>query len=154
MSQPEVAEKQSTTLAVFDRMKAEIVSGGQLNKHMLRAAFGPDITDRRFGMSFHHARMQLEDEGYFLKPVRGKSGVYAIATADDVADKALNKSRLRVVKAVDRRQDILRNAQKHAGLDEESRQRLNAEEVVYSRFQQVAHRALLKRERKMPEGLE
>ena len=83
MSQPN--EKQTTTITVFDRMKAEIVSNGQLNRHMLRAAFGPDITDRKFGMAFHYARMQLEEEGYFLKPVKGKSGMYAIATADDVA---------------------------------------------------------------------
>lgn len=150
MSQPRI----TTTLAIFDRMKGEIVSNGRLNKHMLRAAFGPEISDRKFGMAWHYARMQLEEEGYFLKPVRGESGMYAIATPDDVADKALNKSRLKVVKAVDRRSDLLRNAQRHIGLDDGSRSRLNAEEIIYSRFQEVAHRALLRREKKQPAGLE
>lgn len=147
------AENKDTTLALFDRLKNEIVQNGRVNKLMLRAAFGNAITDRVFGMAWWRAKRELEDEGIFLVPVHKQTGMYRIASSEDVVRKAMYDSRLKVVKQLDRREELIVNAQKHKDLSEEDRQRLNTEEIVYSRFVQAAHRELLRRERKRPSGL-
>lgn len=144
----------TTTVALLDKFREEIVKDGKLNRLMLRAAFGPEVTDRAFGVAFSLARAQLEADGLFIKPVPGKTGMYAIASPEDVTRKAVDGSRLAVVRSIRKRGALLVNAQKHRGLDEESRQKLNAEEIVYSRFVQVAERMLLKSQRKKPDGLE
>lgn len=150
---PKRDPKAPTTLTLLDRLRQDIVKNGQLNRLMLRAAFGPAITDRAFGIAFSKARAQLQSEGLFIKPVPGKTGLYTIATPEDVTHKALDTSRTAVVKQIRKRGELLVDAQKHAGLDEESRSRINAEEIVYSRFVQIAERSLLKAQRKKPEGL-
>lgn len=137
---------------LLDRVRGELAAG-EVNLHLVRASF-PQLTDRQFGLAVYAVTKELQRSGLFLKPVPGKPGVRRVATAENVAEKALNGSRRAVVNKIRQRSELLVNAQKHKDLDEGSRQKINAEEVVYSRFVQVAERMLLKSERKVPEGLE
>lgn len=143
----------TTTLVLLERMRSLIVADGQVNKHALRASFGDQVTDRQFGMAWSQYAKELRSEGLFIKPTPGQCGIYRIASAEDVVKKAIDTSRHAVVKKIRDRGELLVNAQKCCGLDEESRVRLNTEEVVYSRFVQVAERMLLKASKKKPEGL-
>jgi len=145
-------KRKATTLAVLEKLH-EIVTVGKLDRHALRAAFGPNISDFQFGMAFSEAKRHLRSEGYFIKPTPKEPGVYVIATAEDVMDKALNKSRLALVNHGRRRMELIQDAQKHVGMDEEGRARIQTEELLYSRTLQFMERSLLKSQRKKPDGL-
>jgi hypothetical protein len=142
----------ATTLAVLEKMN-EIVTVGRLDKHALRNAFGPNITEFQFNMAFSAAKHALQAEGYFIKPNRKEPGVYVIATAEDVLDKALNKSRVALVNHGRRRMVLIQNAQKSPAMDGEARTQLQTEELLYGRTLQFMERALLKAQRAKPDGL-
>jgi hypothetical protein len=141
-----------TSLVLKDRLSSAL-SAGQIDTRALRSAF-PNLSDHQFAFALFKWRRDLRKTGVFLTPVTGKPGVLERSTAEQVVHKAMESSRLAVVRKVRDRGDLLVAAQKTSGLDEESRSKLNAEEIVYSRFVQVAERMLLKSQRKKPEGLE
>lgn len=147
------SKRQETTLALLEKLHS-MVTVGRMDKKALRAAFGPAVTDFQFNMAFSAARAALQHEGYFIKASRKEPGVCLIATAEDVADKALNKSRVALATKGRQRMVLIQDAQKHVGMDEESRTRLKTEELLYGRTLQFMERALLKSQRKKPEGLE
>jgi hypothetical protein len=147
------SKSKATTLAVLEKMH-EIVTVGKLDRNALRAAFGPKVTDFQFNMAFYAAKYALESEGYFIKPNRKEPGVYLIATAEDVTEKVVNKSRVALVDHGRRRMKLIQHAQKHPGMDQEAKTRLQTEELLYGRTLQFMERALLKSQRKKPEGLE
>jgi hypothetical protein len=148
-----MGKNKATTLAVLEKMH-EIVTVGRLDRNALRAAFGPNVSDFQFGMAFSEAKRSLQAEGYFIKPNRKEPGVYIIATAEDVTEKALNKSRVALVKHGRRRMELIQNAQKHPGMDDEAKTRLQTEELLYGRTLQFMERALLRSQRQKPDGLE
>ncbi len=148
-----MGKAKATTLAVLEKMH-EIVTVGRLNRLALRAAFGPSVSDLQFGRAFSTARRELRAEGYFIKSDPKERGCYVIATAEDVKTKALDTSRRRVVDVARERMTLIQDAQKHRGMDEEAKGRLRTEELLYGRTLQFMERALLKAQRKRPEGLE
>lgn len=145
-------KQKATTLAVLEKMH-EIVTVGRLDRNALRAAFGPNVSDRQFGMAFWTASVALQAEGYFIKANPKERGVYVIATAEDVIQKAINKSRVALVNHGRRRMTLIQNAQKHPGMDDDAKSRLQTEELLYGRTLQFMERALLKSQRKKPDGL-
>jgi hypothetical protein len=148
-----MSDKKATTLAVIEKVR-EIAIIGRLDRRALRSAFGPNVSDFQFGMAFYTAKRALEEEGYFIKPSRKEPGVYVISTAEDVQEKALNKSRTALVKAGRRRMELIQHAQKHPWMDDDARNRLQTEEMLYGRTLQFMERALLRSQRKRPDGLE
>lgn len=148
-----MSKSKETTLAMVDRLH-EIVQVGRLSKTALRAAFGPNISEFQFGRAFSEARRMLRDEGYFIKPDVKNRGTYIIATAEDVTTLAMDKTRHKVVKTARDRMAIIQAAQRHPGMDDDSRSRLQTEELLYGRTLQFMERSLLKSQRKKPEGLE
>lgn len=143
----------STTAILVDKLR-DLVTVGEINTNALRAVFGPSVSDIQFRMALSRARKMFEHEGFFVKPDRKRPGYLIVATAEDVSVKALETSRLAIVKKSRQRMVLVQDAQKIPTLDDESKTRLQTEELLYGRTLQFIERALLKSQRKRPDGLE
>jgi hypothetical protein len=148
-----MADKKATTLAVIEKVR-EIATIGRLDRKALRSAFGPNISDFQYTMAEREAREALQHEGFFIKTSPKHPGFWLVSTAEDVTRKALETSRRKVVRVARGRMTIIQDAQKHPGMDDEAKNRLQTEELLYGRTLQFMERALLKSQRKRPEGLE
>lgn len=142
----------ATALMLFDEMRSVIVDG-KLDKKRLRKMH-PEMRDVTFDLAFSAARLKFREEtGKLLKSIRG-TGTYVIADAEYTTDVAVHGTRHRLLRQSEANVALLRDVQRNVDLPEGDRVRINHEELLQGRFNDVVKREMRRGGARKPEGLE